>query len=537
MGGATEDNRTSGHIKLKHDVVAPSVGATLVTFRCLSFHGVVEGGLSFSLLHGFRHLLLYSTSSSSPQSLADQLVHSLCVSHQQAFSISNKLIQTGRLSGPNKVSGLNVLRKADSVMSFFKRNRLDQSHIRDMEHVRALKELLSNDDVVGIMKIMKGLRRVSFSDGANYLLPNVALLLNNGIPMEFIRKHLIARPSSFPLKTNSFEEILIRVEEKFGIPRGSSMFLYGVQLLASNYERTIQSKFQVFRSFGWTQSDIVEMMGKNPNCFLKSKEKIEKSLNFLMKELGYEPKYVITNDFLLTCSLEGRLVPRYRTLMVLNEKGLVRQNYAFTSAVRLTDSKFLKKCVLLFKEAHQFYATQIGTLSSSTKALMEKTHNHILLLNVEIVTLIRGEGIDQFICNEKANRHWQIEIANKEATNCKESLAEFQSEFLVQEGREGMQLHDTTDYASITKDNRWEANLNGDVSEEYAEMIQGFQNQLFQECSGENVLLFKLYELDYHVVKRRWDIAKLALEAVDMWSTLLKEQKKKLSRNLPTANA
>uniref|UniRef100_A0A7C9EIF3 Uncharacterized protein n=1 Tax=Opuntia streptacantha TaxID=393608 RepID=A0A7C9EIF3_OPUST len=102
------------------------------------------------------------------------------------------------------------------------------------------------------------------------------------------------------------------------------------------------------------------MMRRNPNCFRKSKEKIKKSLNFLMKELGYEPKYVITNSFLLTCSLEGRLVPRHRTLMVLKEKGFVRQSYAFISAVTLTESKFLNKFVLPFKEARQFYAKQIG---------------------------------------------------------------------------------------------------------------------------------------------------------------------------------
>lgn len=386
----------------------------MLRFRRLSFHGIAgEQALSFSLLHGFRHLLLYSTSSSSPQSLADHLVHSLSLSREQAFSIYDKLVQTRRLSGPDKVSDLNVLRKADSVISFLKQNGLDQSQIRDMvisrprilmckvdetlkpkfevlqEHVfsgpdlavavsanptmllrrldstilpavRALREFLSDDHSVGILKTMKRLRRGSLRDVANYLLPNVALLLNYGIPMELIRKHLIARPSSFLLKTNSFEEILIRVEEKFGIPRGSSMFLYGVHLLASNCERTIQSKFQVFKSFGWTQSDILELMRKNPNCVRLSKEKIQKSLNFLMKQLGYQRKYVITNAFLLMCSLEGRLVPRYRTLMVLKEKGLVRQNYAFTSAARLTDSKFLKKCVLPFKEVHQFYAKQIG---------------------------------------------------------------------------------------------------------------------------------------------------------------------------------
>ncbi|KAJ8434263.1 hypothetical protein Cgig2_010473 [Carnegiea gigantea] len=386
----------------------------MLKFRRLSFHGLAgEQALSFSLLHGFRHLLLYSTSSSSLQSLADQLVHSLSFSRQQAFSISDKLVQTRRFSGPNKVSDPNVLRKADSVIGFLKQNGLDQSHIRDMvsslpkilmckvdktlkpkfevlqEHgfsgpdlavvvsadpsillcglnstilpvLRALGELLSTDDAVAIMKTMKGLKRSSFRTVANFLLPNIALFQNYGIPMELIRKHLLARPSAFVRSTKSLETILIRVEGKLGIPRNSRMFFYGVYLLSSNCERNIESKCQVFKSFGWSQSDIRELMRRGPNCFRLSEENIKKSLNYLMKELGCEPKFVISNVFLLTCSLESRLVPRYRILMVLKEKGLVRQNYAFPSAVKLSESQFLMKFVLPFEEVHQFYAKQTG---------------------------------------------------------------------------------------------------------------------------------------------------------------------------------
>lgn len=112
-------------------------------------------------------------------------------------------------------------------------------------------------------------------------------------------------------------------------------------------------------------------MRRGPNCFRLSEEKIKKSLNYLMKELGYEPKFVISNVFLLTCSLESRLVPRYRILMVLKEKGLVRQNYAFPSAVKLSESQFLNKFVLPFEEVHQFYAKQTGVPVGAASSSMD----------------------------------------------------------------------------------------------------------------------------------------------------------------------
>lgn len=324
----------------------------------------------------------------------------------------------------NKVSDPIIISKDDSVINFLKQNGFDQSHIRNaliykpqilmckveqtlrpkfevlQEHgfsssdlalvvsadpsmllcgldstilpaLRALGELLSADDAVEIMKTMKGLKGCSFRTVANFLLPNIALFQNYGIPMELIRKHLLAKPSAFVRSTKSLENILIRVERKLGIPRNSRMFFYGVYLLASHCERNIESKCQVFKSFGWSQSDIRELMRRGPNCFRLSEEKIKKSLNYLMKELGYEPKFVISNVFLLTCSLESRLVPRYRILMVLKEKGLVRQNYAFPSAVKLSESQFLNKFVLPFEEVHQFYAKQTGVPVGAASSSMD----------------------------------------------------------------------------------------------------------------------------------------------------------------------
>jgi len=49
---------------------------------------------------------------------------------------------------------------------------------------------------------------------------------------------------------------LIKVEEKWGIPRDSPMFLYGVHLVGSLSNEIMESKCQVFKNFGCTESDI-----------------------------------------------------------------------------------------------------------------------------------------------------------------------------------------------------------------------------------------------------------------------------------------
>ncbi|KMT15292.1 hypothetical protein BVRB_3g060010 [Beta vulgaris subsp. vulgaris] len=100
---------------------------------------------------------------------------------------------------------------------------------------------------------------------------------------------MVLKPRPFLVKICVVEDILIRVEEKLGTPRDSGIFLYGVQLLAGISDRNFDSKCRVFESFGWKKLDVEKLIRKNPLCFTSSEAKINKSLEFLMNELGCDP--------------------------------------------------------------------------------------------------------------------------------------------------------------------------------------------------------------------------------------------------------
>ncbi|KAL2923753.1 Transcription termination factor 3 mitochondrial [Bienertia sinuspersici] len=97
-------------------------------------------------------------------------------------------------------------------------------------------------------------------------------------------------PNLFTMRSHLFRDILIKVEHKFGIPRDSAMLLYGANLLYLCEEK-LENRCEVFKSFGWNQSDVMVLIRRNPLCLLSSKGRLKERLGFLMNQLGYEPNY------------------------------------------------------------------------------------------------------------------------------------------------------------------------------------------------------------------------------------------------------
>ncbi|XP_021762926.1 transcription termination factor MTERF9, chloroplastic-like [Chenopodium quinoa] len=157
----------------------------------------------------------------------------------------------------------------------------------------------------------------------------------------------------------------IQLLNDLGMPRDSSMFLYGVTFLLCFGEKNIKDKFEVFKSFGWTHSDIMKLIRQNPMCFTGSEAMIKERLHYLMNQMGYKPDYLAMQTKLFICSMEKRLLPRHRVLQILKEKGLLRMDYLLSSVVSLSESVFLKRFVLPFKEVHEVYAQLTGSTVES----------------------------------------------------------------------------------------------------------------------------------------------------------------------------
>ncbi|KAH9615656.1 hypothetical protein KSS87_013496 [Heliosperma pusillum] len=357
-----------------------------------------------NVVHRYQRLLLYSTttttttttattttsssSTSTHHCFADYLVDTLGFSHQQALSVSTKL------SKRKKVNDSHFLDNATSVVNLFKIHGFDETHLRkivskepgllnsnaestlipkfnffkeqgfsgsDLIRVnsknpsilrygvdssilpafRILRQVMGCHSYV-ITVFSKPRARYIFTSVKN-LLPNVALLRSYGIPIELIRKHLLMKPGSYIHNPRVFKDVTMRVEDKLGITRDSMMFLYGIELICGFSEENLLSKCRIFKSFGWTQSEIQTFMTKNLSCFKLSEQHIQKKLDFLMNELQLKPAYLTSRTSFFTLSLEKRVVARHKLMLILKEKGLLNEKVSFYTAIKLSEPSFLKR--------------------------------------------------------------------------------------------------------------------------------------------------------------------------------------------------
>nr|XP_009794322.1 PREDICTED: uncharacterized protein LOC104241104 [Nicotiana sylvestris] len=192
---------------------------------------------------------------------------------------------------------------------------------------------------------------------------NVLLLRNYGFSDMMIKKIVLRNPNSITQKPEWFKDFLHKVEKDFRVTPDSATFLYGFRALACQKQSTLEKNIGIFKSFGWSDDQIVEMFRKLPHCVTFSEVRIEKALNLYMKELSFEPAYLASRPALLACSMENKVVPRMQVLNILDEKKLERRKLALYPVLMLTESKFIDYFVLPYKD-------QIPDLHESHKKLV-----------------------------------------------------------------------------------------------------------------------------------------------------------------------
>ncbi|KAH0746014.1 hypothetical protein KY285_007671 [Solanum tuberosum] len=180
--------------------------------------------------------------------------------------------------------------------------------------------------------------------------PNISLLQNFGFSMADILKAFRRHPRLLLNSPEWIEKAVNRLEKDFHMPLSSGMFLHGVQVLVSLDESKLERKLHIYRSFGWSDSDICLMVQKLPYCLTSSEAKIRTTLKFFMNELGYEPNYLASHAPLLKLSLEKRIMPRNEILKFLKENQLVKRWPSLYTAVSYSELDFQKKYVLPFRE-------------------------------------------------------------------------------------------------------------------------------------------------------------------------------------------
>ncbi|KAI5654599.1 hypothetical protein M9H77_31786 [Catharanthus roseus] len=179
---------------------------------------------------------------------------------------------------------------------------------------------------------------------------NVELLRRKGLSPEEISRLVLDQPLKFKLfPTENLQKVLSALENDFRIPPDSKMFYHGIVVLYPFCKSTIDKKFEVFRSLGWSDATIYRVFRKYPYVISTSEDKLRKVWNFFTKEIGYTPDILATHPSFLNMNFERRVKLRRDVLKILNEKKLNKKKAGLSSILQMGESKFVQDYLLPYK--------------------------------------------------------------------------------------------------------------------------------------------------------------------------------------------
>ncbi|CAN6172904.1 unnamed protein product [Urochloa humidicola] len=212
-----------------------------------------------------------------------------------------------------------------------------------------------------LLVVMKKNKRILTYDLERVTKPNIALLRLCGASVR-----QIARLNARVLGCNPerLKELVLRAEE-LGVPRSSRMFYQVVLAVLQLTKENLAAKLEFLKgTLGCHEGEVATAVSKLPNILGRSDDCLHRKIQFLIKEVGLEPQYIVQRPALFTYSLEKRLVPRHCVMKVLLAKGLLDSNRSFYSLVQCGDEIFKLRYINNHKDSvpglADAYATACG---------------------------------------------------------------------------------------------------------------------------------------------------------------------------------
>ena len=136
---------------------------------------------------------------------------------------------------------------------------------------------------------------------------------------------------------------------KFGLRQDSRVFAKALMVFGVHRQEKVDEKIRALEMLGWSQYDVLTAVRKMPNLLNMSKERLQRNLDFLARDVGLEIPYIAQRPVLLMYSLERRLIPRHHLIKILNAKGMLSDKFDLYSVFALSEKKFLDRFMNPYK--------------------------------------------------------------------------------------------------------------------------------------------------------------------------------------------
>ncbi|XP_059435174.1 transcription termination factor MTERF15, mitochondrial-like isoform X2 [Corylus avellana] len=210
-----------------------------------------------------------------------------------------------------------------------------------------LKSVLLVDEKV--LTTFKRAPRACLNDVTNNMAPNIALLRQLGAPSSTISFLVTNYPSAAFIKHTRFVEAVHQAME-MGFDPSKTVFVLAIQVLLKMKKPKLESRFELYKRWGWSKHMALAAFKSFPNCMQSSEEKITKTMEFLVNKIGWPSANIATYPYVINLSLEKRIIPRCSVVQILLAKGLIKNNLALGTFLLPTERKFLERFVIRFQD-------------------------------------------------------------------------------------------------------------------------------------------------------------------------------------------
>ncbi|CAM8932564.1 unnamed protein product [Rhodiola kirilowii] len=204
----------------------------------------------------------------------------------------------------------------------------------------------------------------------NTLGANVVILREMGMLDSALAKLIKSNACTLMVAPDRFKSIVDRALA-MGFDMGKFNFGDALRSFMAITEDNWKKKAEIYRKWGWSESEFLTAFKKQPRIMLVSEKKIEGIMNCLVYEMGVEPSDIARLPYVLLYSLENRIVPRCSVIQLRVSKGLIEiKDCNVLVALMISEEQFLE----LYVKKHKEILTELMEIYS-TKAAGQVTSN------------------------------------------------------------------------------------------------------------------------------------------------------------------
>uniref|UniRef100_A0A0D3HJB9 Uncharacterized protein n=1 Tax=Oryza barthii TaxID=65489 RepID=A0A0D3HJB9_9ORYZ len=190
-----------------------------------------------------------------------------------------------------------------------------------------------------LLKIVRSNYNVLTSDLEKVVKPNIALLQECGLTVCDIAKMFVSHSRVLTMNPKRMEACMRRTDE-LGVQRSSRQFKYVLSYVSRITEGKAAAKMRFLSSILGCSMDNIRGF---------SDENLRHKINFMITEVGLEPEDIVERLWVLTFSLEKRMVPRHSVIKILRAMG--KDVVDFSNSLIYSVEKFIARYIDPYKQA------------------------------------------------------------------------------------------------------------------------------------------------------------------------------------------